>query len=139
MATNLCVFTGNLTHYPTTDQVNSKNGPLSRCRFQIAVNSYFAPTEFLQVVCFGKLAENLCEYCTKGSKILIQARYKMDQTQAGQNYPQFIAHNIEFLSIKSNSPNLSHDADHWREDVVDEPSQQKFPGTEIQGDTSWTN
>ena len=75
------------------------------CNFSIAVNRKFAKegqqkADFINCVCFGKVAENLCKYQGKGSLIGINGTLNIDQYQKdGENktFTKVVANEIEFL------------------------------------------
>ena len=85
------------------------NGDSSVARFSLAVKRKFAKegevdTDWLNIVCFGKLATFAEKYLHKGSKIVVEARV---QTGSYTNKDgvkvyttDFIAENIEFAESK---------------------------------------
>ena len=83
------------------------------CNFSIAVNRKFAKegqqkADFINCVCFGKVAENLCKYQGKGSQIGVTGTLNIDQYQKdGENktFTKVVANEIEFLGSNSNGNN----------------------------------
>ncbi|MGL5345739.1 MAG: single-stranded DNA-binding protein [Peptostreptococcaceae bacterium] len=90
----------------TKDLESKIAGKTTVCNFTIAVNRKFAKegqqkTDFINCVCFGKVAENLCKYQGKGSLIGVNGSLNIDQYQKdGENksFTKVVANEIEFLS-----------------------------------------
>lgn len=89
-----------------TKDLELKNaGNTQVCNFTIAVNRDFAKdgqqsADFINCVCFGKIAENLCKYQSKGSQIGVVGSLNIDQYQKdGENktFTKVVANKIEFL------------------------------------------
>lgn len=88
-------------------------GQTSKCDFVIAVNRRFAKegqqqADFINVTCFGKIAENLVKYQSKGSQIGVVGTLNIDQYQKdGENrtFTKVVANEIEFLGSNSQSNN----------------------------------
>jgi len=80
---NKVILMGNFTRDPELRQTQSGT---SVCRFSIAVNrSYNAQdgsardeTCFVEVDCFGKSAENIAKFFSKGKPILLEGRLRQD-------------------------------------------------------------
>jgi len=80
---NKVILLGNLTRDPDTRQTSS--GTLV-CRLSVAVNRSFTATDgtareevcFVDVECFGKTAENVSKYFSKGKPILVEGRLRQD-------------------------------------------------------------
>lgn len=78
---NKVILMGNLTRDPELRQTQSGT---SVCRFSIAVNrSYNAQdgssrdeTCFVEIDCFGKSAENIAKFFSKGKPILVEGRLR---------------------------------------------------------------
>jgi single-strand DNA-binding protein len=99
---NQCMFIGNLTADPELRY--AQNGtPVTQ--FSIAVNERTKDgketTEFLDFVCWDKLAGTVAEYARKGRKVAVIAAYHLKrwETDDGQkrSKPEFRARNVEFL------------------------------------------
>lgn len=110
---NNVVLVGRLTRDPELRTVNTMNGSNTTCSFTVAVNRQFSnqngerDADFINCVIWGKQAENLSRYCTKGSQIGVTGRI---QTRSYQNQEgntvyvtEVAASNITFLSTKNNS------------------------------------
>ena len=93
---------GNLTSKPELRYTNSNK---AYCRFNLAVNGAKKDeTDFIPCVVWEKLAENLCQYQDKGSKIAVEGRLKSGkfEKEGKTTYTlDLIVTNIEFLSSKS--------------------------------------
>lgn len=97
-----CVIMGHLTRDPETK--TTANGT-TVCEFSLAVNEYRQGEEvahFFDVVCFGKTAENLAQYQSKGSCVLIEGRPQQDRWQdkdSGQNRSKirFVASRVTYV------------------------------------------
>lgn len=105
MSTNTWVGVGNLTRDPESRYTQGAN-PTSMCRFSIAINDGFGEkqeTNFINVVAFGRLADNCIQYLGKGKKVAVTGRIKTGQytsQQTGQKVYTYdiIASNVEFLT-----------------------------------------
>ena len=66
-------------------------------------------TNFIDILVWGGLAENLSKYCDKGRKILIDGRLEIKKnTNGDKTYTNttVIAENIDFLEASKSSHNL---------------------------------
>lgn len=99
---NNVVLTGRLTADPTVKVTQSG---MKVCTFTLAVNKDKDHTDFPQIVCFGKTAENLNIYQRKGSLIGVNGRLQTrtyDRQDGTKAYvTEVIAGVIEYLSSKS--------------------------------------
>lgn len=99
---NNVVLTGRLTANPELKVTQSGT---QVCVFALAVNKDKEHTDFPQVVCFGKTAENLCTYQKKGSMIGVIGRLQTrsyDRQDGTKAYvTEVIANAVEYLSSKS--------------------------------------
>lgn len=98
----------------TKDLELKQGSNTSMCSFTIAVNRKFAKegqqkADFINVICFGKVAENLVKYQGKGSQIGVVGSLNIDQyqDQEGNNktFTKVVANEIEFLGGSSNTEN----------------------------------
>ena len=112
----------------TKDLELKQGSNTSMCSFTIAVNRRFAKegqqkADFINVICFGKVAENLVKYQGKGSQIGVVGSLNIDQyqDQEGNNktFTKVVANEIEFLGGNSNT-----------EKKVEEPTFQEFDADE---------
>lgn len=99
---NNVVLTGRLTADPSVKVTQSG---MKVCTFTLAVNKDKDHTDFPQVVCFGKTAENLNIYQKKGNMIGVNGRLQTrtyDRQDGTKAYvTEVIAGVIEYLSSKS--------------------------------------
>ena len=74
------------------------------CRFNLAVNRMNEGTDFIPVTVWGKPAENLVQYQSKGSLILVDGSISMNNytDKDGNNRTSFevMTSNVQFLSSK---------------------------------------
>ena len=87
--------------------VNTTNN-YKKCEFSIAVDRVGTDkTDFLTIVVWNKLAENLVKYQKKGSLISVDGSNRVDKyvNENGENrYKHYIlANNIQFLGTKADS------------------------------------
>ena len=100
MNLNQINLTGNLTK--TWELKYSQSGE-AYAKNTLAVNYQKDKTLFVNLVAFGKMAENLAEYTDKGNKLLVQGyleiqNYEKDGVQ--KSWTNVIIQNVEFLSPK---------------------------------------
>lgn len=99
---NNVVLTGRLTANP---ELKVTQSGIQVCVFALAVNKDKEHTDFPQVVCFGKTAENLCTYQKKGSMIGVNGRLQTrsyDRQDGTKVYvTEVIANTVEYLSSKA--------------------------------------
>jgi single-strand DNA-binding protein len=101
---NNVVLTGRLTANPELKVTQSGT---KVCVFALAVNKDKEHTDFPQIVCFEKTAENLCTYQKKGRMIGVNGRLqtrsyeRQDGTKA--YVTEVIANTVEYLSSKSDN------------------------------------
>ena len=99
---NNVVLTGRLAANPELKVTQSGT---QVCVFALAVNKDKEHTDFPQVVCFGKTAENLSIYQKKGSLIGVNGRLQTrtyDRQDGTKAYvTEVIANAVEYLSSKS--------------------------------------
>lgn len=83
------------------------------CSFNIAVKRPFAKdvTDFFTVVCWNKQAENLCQYCGKGTKIgisgMLTSRKWQDQNGNNRIAYEILANEVEFLEKKTDGQSIT--------------------------------
>lgn len=99
---NNCILIGRITK-----DLELKTGSVSHVRFNLAVNSGRDKegndiTAFPTIVAFGKTAENLCKYMSKGSQLAVNCSVRTGsyKDKGGKTVytTEFFANNIEFLS-----------------------------------------
>lgn len=110
---NKVILIGRLTKEP--EKKSTPSGTIIT-NFSIAVDRPFENKEtkqreadFINCITFGKSAENLCLYCTKGSQIAVEGRIQVrnyDDSKGTRHYiTEVICENITYLSKKTESKN----------------------------------
>ena len=107
-----------LTGRITKDLELKQAGQTQKCDFVLAVDRDFAKegqqkTDFINITVFGKTAENLCKYQSKGSKILVLGSLNIDQYKKdneNKTFTKVIANKIEFLDSKKDNSNSMFEA-----------------------------
>ncbi len=110
---NKVILMGNLTRDPEVRQTQSGT---SVCRFSVAVNRSYTgqdgatkdETCFVEVDCFGKTAENIGKFFTKGKPILVEGRLRQDtwdDKTTGQKRSKLtvVLERFEFVGSSGNS------------------------------------
>lgn len=110
---NQVILVGNLTRDPEL-RVTPKGTPI--CQFGLAINRKFKDesgqqrddTTFVDCEAWGKQAELVAKYLTKGKQALVEGRLKLDtwddkQTQQKRSKLKVVLENVQFLSSPSNS------------------------------------
>ena len=87
---------------------------ISYCQFSIAVNEYIKGeqrVDFINIVCFGTVADNLLKYGGKGTKIALQGKLKTgiytNKHYQKINKTDVIANFITYLSKKKDDTEQS--------------------------------
>ncbi len=101
---------GRLVRDPELRTVSTGN---TTCSFSVAVNRAFTnangerETDFINCVIWGKQAENLAKYCTKGSLIGVTGRIQTRNYDAQDGRKVYVtevaATNITFLGSRNNN------------------------------------
>lgn len=106
---NRCIFSGNLTRSP---ELKDTAGGGKVARMRLAVNTrvkrgdeWTDKGNFLDIVAFGRQAENCAQYLEKGSPIMADCRADWneweDQSGNKRQSVSFIADNVQFLGKKN--------------------------------------
>lgn len=105
---NLIILCGNLTNDPEASQTS---GGREVSKFSIAVNREYEDSDgnrgvdYFNCTAFGKQAENINKYFTKGRKILIRGHVKIDDVERDGNRRRFfntIVDKFEFVQSRGN-------------------------------------
>lgn len=131
---NKVVLVGRLTKDP---ELRSTNSGLPVTSFTVAVNRIFKnkdgnyDTDFLNVSIFGKQAENVSKYCSKGSQVGVEGRIQTrsyDAEDGSKRYvTEIIADSVEFLGSKKDSSNVNDYIDAPSEAPMDIPNEIEIP------------
>ena len=103
---NRVVIIGRLVHTP---ELKITQAGTSYARVTIANEAVYKDkkhTNFIDVLAWSGLAENLSKYCEKGRKILVDGRLEIKKnTKGDKNYTNVtvIAENIDFLEAAKSS------------------------------------
>lgn len=135
---NKVILSGNLCREPEMKYTPSGT---AICNFSIAVKSGYGKNEdtaFCECVCFGKTAENVSKYCSKGSKIIVDATYKQEKWEDNQgnkrSKSRFVCNSVEFLS--SNKENNS--SSQYQNSNYTEHQEQKSNGYQPQDNSRYS-
>ena len=98
---NQVILIGRLTKDPELSTTSSQT---TYCTMRIAVSrpsSSEERTDFLNVICWGKLAENVAKFMAKGRLVAVEGRIETSQYTAQdgsiQYYTRINARNVVFL------------------------------------------
>ena len=81
---NNCTFQGRLGHDPELKEYTGPNGQSTMVTFNIAVPRPFGDeTDWIRCVMFGKRAEVIDKYFSKGSMIIVQGRMESYKSKDG--------------------------------------------------------
>ena len=100
--------------------------------FSIAVNrkrkvgdEYKDETEWFNIVCFSRTAENVNQYLTKGQKVYVEGRFQSSEYvgQDGNQRKSFevIANDVTFLSTKSEAGSINQNSTQNQESAESKP------------------
>lgn len=116
---NKCIFMGNVAR---DIELTTTAGGMQVVKFSIAVQRMKKddPADFLNMVAFGKTAETISNYFSKGSKILLETHVQTGKyiNKEGANVytTDFIIDRFEFCGGKSD--NQSNNQSNYQEDIV---------------------
>ncbi len=121
---NKAILVGNLTKDP--EQRTTQSG-IAVTSFAVAVQRKHKDAEgntqadFIPVVCWRGLAENVAKYCSKGSKVgvvgTIQTRNYDDANGVRRYVTEIVADEVEFLNSKGERQQGTQDS--FTEDLTD--------------------
>lgn len=115
---NSVILTGRLTRDPETKYTASGK---NCCNFTLAVRKNKDEADFINCVAFGKTAENIAQYMSKGKMLGIQGsihnnNYTDDEGHK-RSFTSVIANTCEFLESKNQNSELSQNAPYTEMDV----------------------
>ena len=127
---NKVLLLGHLTRDP--ELLVTQNG-MSICKFGLAMNRRFYTANgdrheevtFVDVDCFGRIADSIAKYLTKGRPVLIEGRLKFDSWQQnGQRRSKLgvVAENFQFVDP---NPNGNGNGATQSEPKAEEPAKEK--------------
>lgn len=87
-------------------KISDKGNPVAF--FAVAVDRNADEVDYFNVVCFGKVAENVSKHCVRGQEILVSGSFQLTQkkdqeTRITQKYYTLVANYIKFLRKPANS------------------------------------
>ena len=108
-ALNQVMLMGNLTRDPELRHVGSNQTAV--CEFGMAINERYKKNDewheetlFVDVVAWGRQAEIMAEYCSKGRCVFVEGRLKLEKWEAEDGSPRqklrVTANKIQFMSSK---------------------------------------
>lgn len=120
---------GNLTDAPELRKTSSGKSYTS---FSLAVNRMQGEerkTDYLNIVAWERTAENICKYCVKGSKLLVEGRIQNRTYQAQDGTRKFateiVAEKVVFVGSKSEaSAQKSDSVDFPKGEPIGEPEKK---------------
>ena len=124
---NLSVIKGRLTKDPELSFFESKKEEhCPRCNFSVAVDRRFGDeVDFFNCVVFGKRAEVIDKYFSKGKAILCKGRMEQNRYQDkewnNRTSWKFIVDDFEFCEKKSDNGNSEPKADGFEQIEEDVP------------------
>ncbi|WBK39625.1 single-stranded DNA-binding protein [Clostridium phage CB452P1] len=116
---NKCIFCG---HIARDIELTTTAGGMQVAKFSIAVQRMKKddPADFLNMVAFGKTAETIANYFSKGSKILVETHVQtgkyVNKDGANVYTTDFIVDRFEFCGGKSDNQN--NNQSNYQEDIV---------------------
>lgn len=116
---NKVILIGNLTRDP---ELRYTPQGTSVCNFGIAINRKYKQAEetkeevtFINIVVFGKQADNCGQYLNKGNSVLVEGRLQERrwETEEGQKRSKYevVAQTVRFLSKKTDVSGAPKDSD----------------------------
>lgn len=106
-------------------------GGTSVVKFNVAVQRDKDNADFPNIVVYGKMADNLCQYQKKGSLVAIDGRIQTRtyQRQDGSNayVTEVIASNVEYLSSKSQTSGESAQNGSYQAPVTEPTNDIPYP------------
>lgn len=125
---NKFIISGNLTREP---EMKFSQAGKAYTKFTVAVQRPFDrdKSDFFNCTAFGKQAENIAQYCDKGSKVLVEGQVNINQS-GDKYYTNIIADRVEFLSTKGKNeekhPNKAINNDPFDGTPIPDPSDLPF-------------
>lgn len=118
---------GRLVYDPELKYINDDK---ALCTFRIAVSRNYRnkdgviPTDFININIWGRKAETLCQYASKGSLIAVEGSLRIDKytDKDGQNKTKTIIHadNFHFLGHNHRNNNKLFEDEDIFNDVLNE-------------------
>lgn len=132
---NQFIFIGRVAKNPQL--ITTQNGS-SLTRFTLAVRRSFRnskgnyDTDFIQIVCWNKLADRVADYCGTGSMLSVKGRIQMRQMVLSDEkqilIPDVIADTVTFLKL--NRVTQEEELDYEEAELDPEASEISEPPTD---------
>lgn len=126
---NRALLVGRLTRDPELRRTGSGKAVTS---FNLAVERNFKSddqeADFINCVCWGKIAENTERYCSKGSLVSVDGRIQTRNYENNQGQKVYvtevIADSVQFISTRNNNTSTAAPQAQTNSYVHNEPIQQ---------------
>lgn len=132
---NKVILTGRLTRDPELKFTAGKGTAV--CNFTIAVDTGYGDkkeTAFVPIIVWGKGAEAVATYTTKGSKVLVQGRISTRNYEAKDGTKKYITEvvadnfgGVEFLDSKNNSAAATENTEYTGNDDITPVDDGEIP------------
>lgn len=108
MSINRVVLLGNMTRDPELRR--TRNGK-AVTNFTLALNRYNNDeADFVDCVCWERIAENTAQYCSKGSKVAVEGSIQtgsyVDKDGHNRKTVNVLCNRVEFINTNNSSNNL---------------------------------
>jgi single-strand DNA-binding protein len=108
MSINRVVLLGNMTRDPELRRTGTGKAVTN---FTLALNRYNNDeADFVDCVCWEKIAENTAQYCHKGSKVAIEGSIQtgsyVDKDGHNRKTVNVLCNRVEFINTNNSSNNL---------------------------------
>ena len=107
MDTNVTILAGRLTKDP---ELKTTTSGTTITNFSLAVNHADELTSFFEIVCFGRVAENVAKYVQKGRQVIVSGRLQQRSWEAKDDTTRYavevIANQVQFVGSSSNNADV---------------------------------
>lgn len=108
MSINRVILLGNMTRDPELRRTGTGKAVTN---FTLALNRYNSDdADFVDCVCWERIAENTAQYCHKGSKVAvegsIQTRSYVDKDGHNRKTVNVLCNRVEFINTNNSNNNL---------------------------------
>lgn len=108
MSINRVVLLGNMTRDPELRRTGNGKAVTN---FTLALNRYNNDeADFVDCVCWERIAENTAQYCSKGSKVAIEGSIQtgsyVDKDGHNRKTVNVLCNRVEFINTNNSSNNL---------------------------------
>lgn len=126
---NRVTLIGRMTREPELRRTGNGKAVTS---FNLAVNRNFKTgdgqeADFLSIVCWGKVAENTANYCSKGSLVSIDGRLQTRNYENNQGQKvyvtEIVADSVQFLDTKRSN---TQPPKQEQKQAIEEPKMEEY-------------